>query len=759
MDAQKPFSTQFEQEVRAAMAVQDPDAEFLASLKVQILAKEPSSPSTTRHQPFARPARMRTFGALSLIGLILLAVGIVVMSLPGPANAMRRLFGYIPGVGIIDQGAPIRVLAEPVSATREGITVSVNRATLTIDRTQVDYGVSGVPLSAHPKSEAITGCIERPYLRLQDGTHVELDAPLPGNVSEAVFVMPCILNTLSGTTPVNWELPLKFVPAPPDLTVMPVIEPTQTMPPIDTQPAALTTAEATGTPVKPQPVALTIDQVIQTADGYILMGAIRLQDKSITGLQQKGVLVLRDAAGKKVSYTHAEDVYGQLDWSDENVKPFAIQFQAGGVSFPLTLRIPGAVVTEPDPQAAAEFEFDAGENPQPGQEWPLNQDIQLAGHTLNLAFVRIDSRNDFYFGVNVAEDIDSLSVGIKGLKAGGYGMSSYSQGRIGTSVSFAELPKGKLAFVFSHLRVAGETQFWQIQWQPDGMTANWPTATAAANPVCLDADSISRLPALPAGLDGRVLLTQTNPELRLLIAGLDGSQRQELPLQSSRGAFSPDGQKVAYPSSDGIAILDLATDTTKLLKGQPGYGLSWSPDGSQIAYLTSGDPYGIFVIPAAGDSAPKQLSTLGYELLAGWSPDGKLIYYAIPGASGDGSFLLRSVEASRAVTQDLFTLERSSRKAPLPKVSPDGKWVAYRAGDNGSLYLKAMDGKSPARLRIDNPGLAISGIAWDKQSHLLGVSLVGYDGQNGIILLLQPDGCEAYRLPGLDGELDGVLIP
>ncbi len=54
--------------------------------------------------------------------------------------------------------------------------------------------------------------------------------------------------------------------------------------------------------------------------------------------------------------------------------------------------------------------------------------------------------------------------------------------------------------------------------------------------------------------------------------------------------------------------------------------------------------------------------------------------------------------------------------------------------DNSSLYIKAMDGKSPARVQIDNLGMTVSGIAWDKESHLLGVSLVAYDTQAGMVI-------------------------
>jgi hypothetical protein len=94
----------------------------------------------------------------------------------------------------------------------------------------------------------------------------------------------------------------------------------------------------------------------------------------------------------------------------------------------------------------------------------------------------------------------------------------------------------------------------------------------------------------------------------------------------------------------------------------------------------------------------------------------------------------------------------------MPALSPDGKWIAFRARDNSSLYLIGLSG-GPARLLMADPGDAISGIDWERGGHLLGVSVITRDVPDGIFLLIAVDSCETYRLPGLSGELDGVFIP
>jgi Tol biopolymer transport system component len=174
--------------------------------------------------------------------------------------------------------------------------------------------------------------------------------------------------------------------------------------------------------------------------------------------------------------------------------------------------------------------------------------------------------------------------------------------------------------------------------------------------------------------------------------------------------------------------------------------------------VTSGGPYGIFVASTDG-SSQRQLTNLGYESIAGWSLDGTQLYYAIPDSSNNG-FLLKAVDVASGDVHDLFVLENSSRKAPLPTISPDGNWIAYRGSDNGSLYIMRMDG-TQGRLVVEKPSVdyAISGIVWEPSGSLIGVSMLTPENPDGEIILVQWDGCEAYQITTLHGELDGLLIP
>jgi hypothetical protein len=60
---------------------------------------------------------------------------------------------------------------------------------------------------------------------------------------------------------------------------------------------------------------------------------------------------------------------------------------------------------------------------------------------------------------------------------------------------------------------------------------------------------------------------------------------------------------------------------------------------------------------------------------------------------------------------------------------------------------------------LDAPAQAISGIVWEREGYLLGVSLITSQSLDGESYLIALDSCESYRLPGVSGRLDGIFIP
>jgi hypothetical protein len=737
-----------EKDIQLLLTPQDESKEFLSSLRGQVLQKY--SPRQMRPTFFAfRPVWIAT------IILIMAVTSILIIGPQKVYASFMRLLGYVPGMGLVEQDSMIRILAEPVKLTRDGITVSVNQVILTANETRLEYGVSGVPLSSYPDGEMVIGCIEQPILQLPDGSVISLSDPIPNDVNTATFMMPCIFNTLPGTVPTNWSLDLQFVPAPPDFKILPVVD----THPTETPQVEVNLTESVFSPTVTENslyATVSIEKYIETDDGYILLGVVRPEISEGEWLQITGAAIIRDANDQKISYEYPMDIQYQVE-SNEPTNgggSFAIQIKGAGVAFPITIGFSGVVISPVDALASATLTVDVGENPLPGNVIEVNQTVDLVGYPIQLLSLSVDSRNGYSFHIDPGKDLSSVSVQIDGYQAVGAGGGATWGGPFHTSLSFMELPTGQLEIIFEKPMRTSETEAWTTSWQPenervfedDGLSKN----------ICWDANTLNTIPTITSGLVGKVVVTRMNPQLEIIISNFDGSQQEILSQGNARAALSRDGNYLAFTSEEGIVIKNLQTDATTLINGQFGRISLWSPDGTHIANVRYGQMNGIVVMNADG-SNQQQPTNLGYEELAGWSADGRFIYYAIPGASGNG-FMLRSVNIATGEQNDLFVLENSSLKAPWSSVSPDGNWISYRAKNNSSLYLKNLDG-SPARLVLDNPAIAINGITWEKGGNLLGVSLITEQNQEGEIFMIAPDSCETYRLTGVSGMLDAVSIP
>ena len=216
------------------------------------------------------------------------------------------------------------------------------------------------------------------------------------------------------------------------------------------------------------------------------------------------------------------------------------------------------------------------------------------------------------------------------------------------------------------------------------------------------------------------------------------------------------GSRVAYSAIDnGIHIVDTDSQTEKILPGVSGFNLHWSPDGKQIAYVGMGDNIvdSVFIVNVE-DNSVRQISNMSYESVIGWSPEDTL-YFVAP-YTGGAAWKLYSYDLASGTAKEMFTIENGTPKFLNPRLSPDGNWIAYRGRDNSSLYLVRTDG-SDMHLVLDNVGAV--GIEWSR-SGWIGVSLRMTNSDESTIVLIKPDGCQAYLLPPtLHGDLEGLFLP
>lgn len=426
--------------------------------------------------------------------LTILLVLLALMLLSGIVYAIGKVAGYIPGVGIFDENVPLRTLAEPVSVTRDGISLTIEQAVLSADKTVVIYKIEGIPPDAYggeteensdvpsySSSRAVPlegtpdtsssrvyddgTCLSEEHLLLPDGSRLPLQTaegsgwssgfesrqvygPLPSDISDVTFVLSCIAHTKSGKLPENWEVPLHFMPASPDMKLLPVVELT--------------------VPADEHQNPMILERTIETDDGYILIGKFR----SI-GLPEHAVaygsmtfLQITDANGKVVNAAHANGMDVDTKWGE-----FTLAYEIKGKdhAWPLTLLMDRVIVLFD--QQSTEFEFDTGPNPQVGQIWTLHPDIQLMGYAIHE--VRIErTKQGYAFTIKSDPDVIMIIPEIKSFPASSAagGDDGFGRGEIRFQLDFKdEPPAGKLTVQLGELQAMLHGP-WSLQWQPENIS-------------------------------------------------------------------------------------------------------------------------------------------------------------------------------------------------------------------------------------------------------------------------------------------------
>jgi len=447
-------------------------------LAPRILARIQKGKSTTM-QP-----RMKVFAVVFLL-LLVLVTGLV--SVPSVRAAIERWIGYVPGIGLISEGQ-IRLLAEPVSVTRDGITLTVEEVWAASDRTLIQVSVEGWPWRKLVSDSPKNGCLDSASLRLPDRelTHTQPQSALgwatgyelkslypaiPSTVDEVTFVMPCLILAKPGEAPENWELSLRLVPAAPE-AVFPVIEIST---PVVATPTLLPPAQ-TNTSLVTDGASLALDRAVQMDDGYLIYATIHYENSGLGSIDiplDPATFHLLDASGQEVAY--------ELDWEATNeIQATFVPDQTAFAIKTAPIQIPGPLTLVLDSLFAslatdASFTFDPGPDPQPGEDWDLGLDLDVGnGHTLRVArvsydltdgvqaYLRFDMESET--GVMYATLFDKAHP-LTGM-AGGGGGGSFSIGPFTSDLYYNEpLPKGPLTVTVTSI----SAQFpghWEAAWTP-----------------------------------------------------------------------------------------------------------------------------------------------------------------------------------------------------------------------------------------------------------------------------------------------------
>jgi hypothetical protein len=746
--------------------------------------------------------RNRLFSAAALAVIVLV---VLIYTVPGIAAALGRWFGYVPGVGLVREGQ-IRVLANPVSVTRDGITVTVDQVILDPERTALVLSVEGIPTSAITRGIEGKYCQYTVSLRLPDGAPGEKQifatpngiqswssgyqhrfdfAVLPAAVNDVTLGIPCLYMTTPGAVPENWEIPLHFVPAPAQVTAFPVIEiPTATASPtLSAAPSAAPSAEpsspagstptASASPVaaaspgaaaSPQPAALTLtfDRAVQMDDGYLIYASVNWKETPFQLVEVTDVterLHLLDANGQPMLYEMRDDEHSGAN-VDQRQTVFILKTAPVQAPGPLTLVLDAVSVSLP---AQASFQFDPGSDPQPGQTILINQDIQLGAYTLRIRNATVEP-GSYSFEMSSDNGIVNASlidldhpIASGGGGGGGSGVNTFFSG-----FNYANgLPKGPITVTIGSIEVK-HNQRLEAQWTPPAASitrlptqpaacltsASWAAASWAA----AAREAGKQKPVLPQGITGRVLsagiIDPDTSQWGVTLTHMSDLTQQVIK-DATDGAISPDGKRLAYTTlHDGIAIMDLATGQSTPLPGSANgdFNPFWTPDSTQFVFMRGMGIFDLFMVRPDGTDL-RQLTHGGVqEWPAGWLPDGRLLY-AVPGREYESitySLNLQSGASEKYPTDNIQAIAPSSPNVIVIEPTFGDRWLTYVSDPDGSN-----------RWLLAEASLWVLSPTWSPDSQWLLAEVSATDSGSTTGALIDLRTCQVIALPMIKGNLLG----
>jgi hypothetical protein len=733
--------------------------------------------------------------------LVIIVVILALSLLTGVVYAIGRLTGFIPGVGFVEKNS-LRVLVEPVSQTKDGITVSIEQVVADPERTIIIYKTEGLTIAAANSQGEGGG---NPFgsvqvLRLPNGSTLEestgysgtpeplLDniqteggwpnyvrrlvyPPIPSDVNELTLLIPVLQNMPVGAAAENWSLTFNLKPAPADITYAPVIEFTPASQDVTT---STPVAGETNVPVLSNistinGFTLKLDNVIELEDGYVFTGNLSWDDSAFPS--GKGAIygavipILTDANGQVIPMEEVQVDANQPFSFYKNNMPWSYRTNRKAFAGSLTLSISSINIISTPPEF--DFEIDLGPNPQIGQVWDVNRDFVVEGHTIRLQTIRLTNnppttcdtvgleyeiKSDVagasltLTDVNPEPPIDQICSGGGG---GGGGESvdpTLSTGIIG----YRNIPFGVHHYsvsVFIPYVINGP---WQVTWTPPLTSEPTPTPAAGA---CLTLDKWNRLSArndpLPSGLGGKILTTVDEGGLwpAVYISTLDGTVSTKVGT-AAWPSLSTDGTRLAYSVEDGIHIHNLSSGENYAI-GSDGYRIIWSPDNTRLMYTNT---FNLFVVNVDG-SGLRKIDTASAQVISptGWLADNQTIVYAVMG--GDG-FTFTSYNLQSGETKKLFTIQN---KAGFGAISPDGQWIVFAdrifGANNWGIFISRLDGSDRRMVAEPEVPTAYSSV-WSPDSQWLVITAQKSDGTE-IPVLVNPFTCEVGWLNNVNGMIEG----
>lgn len=205
-----------------------------------------------------------------------------------------------------------------------------------------------------------------------------------------------------------------------------------------------------------------------------------------------------------------------------------------------------------------------------------------------------------------------------------------------------------------------------------------------------------RLTGSPGVFSTRIAyVNRDRDDFRLVVADSDGYGEHTLltskePIMSP--AWSPDGSQIAYVSFEQqratVYVQSLDSAQRRLVAAFPGSNSApiWSPDGRQMALvLTREGNSSIYLMSSTGQGLRRITESDAIDTEPVFTPDGQSLLFTSDRGGNPQIYRLSLADGS------LVRLTFESGSAFSPRVSPDGKGFVFSLYKEGTFYICVQD--------------------------------------------------------------------
>ena len=247
-----------------------------------------------------------------------------------------------------------------------------------------------------------------------------------------------------------------------------------------------------------------------------------------------------------------------------------------------------------------------------------------------------------------------------------------------------------------------------------------------------------------------------NFEVHVLPAGGAPTNLTRNEALDQRPVWSPDGSQIAFVSDRGgdLQIFRMEADgsgVAQLTDLAGSDGPVWSPDGSRIAFVADSDGGNIdlYVVGADGTGQQRLTTAAGVDQRPVWSPDGGQLAF-VSNRDSDSEIYIVNADGTgqRRLTNNVDHDD-------WPSWSADGAWIAFESNRGGisEIYRMTAAGADVTRLsdssREVEPGVFVARSArrpvWAPQGEQ--IVLVGTRDDDGGELYLLDGSAESAQQP------------